>query len=178
MKFLKGDEYMKKIPIINYVKVTLLVVFTFLLCIVVANNYKNKKAYQLENEHINSFLLNVKIDELSSYLTENHDGYIYMAPSVDETLGKFEMKLKKYITENELERNFVYLDSSNFSNDMYSNITNNFSDELKRRVLIVPECANVFFVRNGKIENIMYSEKKSITIDDVKSFISDNQVEA
>lgn len=94
MKFLKGDEYMKKIPIINYVKVTLLVVFTSLLCIVVANNYKNKRAYQLENEHINSFLLNVKIDELSSYLTENHDGYIYMAPSVDETLGKFEMKLK------------------------------------------------------------------------------------
>ena len=56
MKFLKGDEYMKKIPIINYVKVTLLVVFTSLLCIVVANNYKNKRAYQLENEHINSFL--------------------------------------------------------------------------------------------------------------------------
>lgn len=168
---------MKKIPFKSYIKVFLLFVFTIVLCIILSNNYKNKKAYERTQGHLQSFLSNVKYDELQNYLIENHDGYIYIAPSGDTTLEIFENELKKFIIEEDLEKEFVYLDSNSFDNIAYQEIAQNFSDEMHKRGISIPNCPNIYFVKDGKIADILFTDNNSITLESVQNFIHQHQEE-
>ena len=168
---------MKIIPFKNYVQVFLLFVFTFLGCLVLSNIYKDKKAYEREHEHIQSFLSNVRYDELSNYLTENHDGYIYIAPSSDLSLESFERAFKEFIIKEDLGRDFVYLDSKSFDDAAYKTIESNFSEDLKRLNISIPPCPNLLVIKGGKIVDILYKTESSITLGGVQSFISEHQVE-
>lgn len=169
---------MKKVPFKNYIKVFLLFALTVVVCIILSNNYKNKKAYERESEHIQSFLSNVKYDELQNYLTENHDGYIYIASSNDTSLETFENELKSLIVEKDLEREFVYLDNSSFDDAVYKKIEDNFSDTLRKRNVSLPKCPNVLFVKDGKIHDMLYTTNTSILLENVQTFIEQHQVEA
>ncbi len=123
---------MKKVPILNYVKVLILAIVTVLIVLVLANHYTKKNNYERENDDIMNFLSNIKYEELSSYLVEHQDSFIYMAPSSDSSLDELEKELKDYIVTNELEKEFVYLDSSNITSDIYDELKNNyFSSSLK-----------------------------------------------
>lgn len=123
---------MKKVPILNYVKVLILTIITVLIVLILANNYTKKNNYERENDDIMNFLSSIKYEELSNYLVEHHDSFIYIAPSSDSSLDEFEMELKDYIVTNELEKEFVYLDSSNITSDVYDELkANYFSSSLK-----------------------------------------------
>lgn len=166
---------MKKIPFKNYVKVLLLFIVTIVGCLILANNYNDKKTYERENNHLKNFISNVKYDELQNYLTENCDGYIYVAPSIDTSLENFELQLKDLIINEEMEREFVYLDSSSLGDDDYQMIKKFFNDSLNSKKIDIPECANIFVVRDGKIIDILFTNKSDITLDNVKNFITKYQ---
>lgn len=167
---------MKKIPMFNYVKVFILFAITVLVVLILAKNYKEKVQYDRANQDIMSFLSNIKYEELENYLVENHDGFIYMASSSDALLDSFEKELKDYILSDELEKIFVYLDSSEYSVDMYTKLQNSFfSSDLSKQVTLSDQ-PNVFFVKDGKIVAILYATPTTITLGDVKNFVNMNEV--
>lgn len=169
---------MKIIPFKNYIQVFLLFVLTIVVCLVLSNIYKDKKAYKREHEHIQSFLSNVRYDELSNYLIENHDGYIYIASSQDLSLEPFERDFKDFIIKEDLRREFVYLDSNSLDEAAYKMIEGNFSEGLQRENISIPSCSNLLAVKDGKIVDILYKTESPITLNNVQSFIFEHQVES
>lgn len=163
---------MKKIPMANYVKVIILCLVTVVLVLIISNNYKKKMQYERASQDVMSFLSNVKYEELSNYLIESHDGFIYMASSSDSSLDDFETEFKKYILEEELEKYFVYLDSSNYSREMYTNLQKSFfTSELSKQVLLNGK-PNIFSIKDGKIVAVLYLTPSDISLEDVKTFVN------
>lgn len=162
---------MKKIPLINYVKVCILFVVTIVVCLVLANNYNNKRLYEREEKHIQNFISNIKYEELQNYLTENHDGYIYIASVDDLSLEEFELSFKDFIVEEELEHEFVYLNSSSLNDDEYRKMKDYFDASLKNRNIDIPNCANIFVVRDGKIIDILFTSPTNITLESARNFV-------
>ena len=76
---------MKKVGTLDYIKVLILTIFTVVVVLILANCYIKRNNYERENDDIMNFLSNIKYEELSNYLVEHHDGYIYMSPSSDST---------------------------------------------------------------------------------------------
>ena len=168
---------MKKIPTINYIKVFILFVITCFSVLILAKNYKQKVHYERTNDDVMSFLSIVKYDELESYLVENYDGFIYMAPSANASLETFEKEFKEYILSEELEKVFVYLDNSDYSSDMYNELKKSFfSTSLVSTVTLSNE-SNVFAVQDGEIVAVLYMTPNDISLDDVQKFINANEVE-
>lgn len=168
---------MKKIPMGNYVKVIVLFAATIILVLMLSNGYKEKLEYERANDDIMNSLSTVKLEELSNYLVENHDGFIYMAASSDASLDEFELDFKEYILEEELEKYFVYLDSSNYTNDDYSIIKKKyFSTDYVKNVNL-GNYPNLFAVKDGEIVASLYTTSKNITLDDVRVFVNTYGVE-
>ena len=167
---------MKNIPAVNYVKVIILCLATIFIVMILANNYKKKIQYERANQDVMGFLSILKYEELSNYLVENHDGFIYMASSADLSLEEFEESLKNYILEEDLEKYFVYLDSSDFSYDMYQNIQNSFftSDLSKQNSL--NNQPYILSMQDGKIESVFCITLSSTTLNDIKNFVNINGV--
>jgi len=159
---------MKKVPILNYVKVLVLAIITVLIVLILANNYTKKNNYERENDDIMNFLFNIKYEELSNYLVEHHDSFIYMAPSSDSSLDNFEKKLKDYIVTNELEKEFVYLDSSGITAEVYDEFKENyFSSSLKS--IELNSAPALLVVNEQKVVAVLNSD---LTVESVKNFVS------
>lgn len=166
---------MKKVAMINYIKVLILAIVTVLLVIVLTNLYNDKRKYELSNDDVMSFLSAVKYDELREYLVENTDGFIYVASSTDTTLDSFELNFKDYILNDDLDKDIVYLDSSNFSTDMYNELKKNyFADNLSIDNEIGK--STLFAIRDGKIIAVLNINCNDVTLNDVKYFVSNYEV--
>ena len=164
---------MRTVSIFDYIKVVTLFAITVLIVLILSNYYRQKMQYERMNQDTMSFLFNVKYDELSNFLIEKHDTLIYMAPSSDVTLDSFEEKLKQYILDLELEKEFVYLDSSSFSTDMYRELQNKFffSDDLKDDACLNHE-PHLLAVENGKIIDVLCISSSTVTMDLVEPFVN------
>ena len=155
---------MKKIPLKNYLIVLILSVATVFLTFYFANNYKKNKIVQKIN-----FLSEIKQNELNSYISERSDVIIFMTYIDNDDLIK---NLKKYLKENELKSEFVYIDlnevNNNFYNEFYVNYVNeasNKSFEIKNSTLVFIENGTI----NSYINNIKYIEQ-------VKNFFESNEL--
>lgn len=161
---------MNKVPMINYIKVLLLFIVTVVLVFVLANIYTKRNNYNRENSDVMKFLSVVKYEDLSNYLVENQNIFIYMAPSNNSNLDDFELSLKDYILSEELEKDFVYLDSSDFTFEKYELLRQNyFSDSLLKSKISIDSRATLFVVNDKKIIEVL---NDNLTIDSVKNFVN------
>ena len=169
---------MKKIPMGNYIKVAILFIITIILAFVLAENYKQKMKYEKSNNNNMSFLSTIKYEELDNYLVENHNGFIYIASSVDDSLGSFEESFKEYILDKELEHNFIYLDSSDYSSKIYAEIAEKyFSPKLRREQSYLGYQPNVLYIENGFISDSLYKNESKITLQNVIDFVNKYEVQ-
>lgn len=161
---------MNKVPMINYIKVLLLFIVTIVLVVVLANFYTKRNNYNRENSDVMNFLSVVKYDDLSNYLVENQNVFIYMAPSNNSNLDDFESSLKDYILSEELEKDFVYLDSSNFKFENYELLKQNyFSKSLLDSKVEIDSRSAILVVNNEKIVEVL---NENLTIESVKTLIN------
>ena len=163
---------MKKIPIVNYIKVFILSVVTIFLVLVLANFYNNKRQYERANDDVMGILSNIKFEELNEYLTENSDGFIYISSSIDTSLDSFESKFKEYIVNEELDKYFVYIDSSVFSATTYSELKSLYFASNVKDVSLGR--ANLLSVHNGKITSILLVDVNNF--EEVNTFIRMHEV--
>jgi len=166
---------MKEKSKLNYIKVLILFVVTILIVVLLANIYNDKKNYERANGDVMSFLATVKYEEMDEYLVENTDGFIYISSSADEYLESFEMELKEYLLNEEIEEDFAYLDSGNNPDKIYKNLKKSYIDEnLSKQITF--GSSNVLALDDGKIVAILSMDSNALNLEDVKNFVSSHGV--
>lgn len=163
----------KIIPIRNYFVVFGLFVLLILLTYYLIAWYETKQNYQT-NDFFDKFLSVITVRELDNYLTDNPDIIIYLTNSYDKTNDIFETEFKQYITENNLKKEFIYID--NRKNKDYSDIEEYLSEDLKNKNIGINDRTNLLIIRDGKITDILHKNNKKINMVDVKIFLKNNGV--
>lgn len=119
----------------------------------------------------------VRSDELSSYLQDNPNTIIYVAPSDVDDFTNLEKEFKQLIIKKELTNEVVYLDSSQVSKDFYKEFADKYlSDELKKQSTDLSVIPNLIYIKDGKIVDTMNALKKETKIQDIEQFLEKNGV--
>lgn len=119
----------------------------------------------------------VRSDELSSYLQDNPNTIIYVAPSDVDDFINLEKEFKKLIVKKELTNEVVYLDSSQVSKDFYKEFADKYlSDALKKQNTDLSVIPNLIYIKDGKIVDTMNALKKETKIQDIEQFLKKNGV--
>lgn len=156
---------MKKIPLSNYIKALSLILFTIILIILMVNYYNSKKEYEDSMNITMSFLKTVDSSNIEEYLIENHDVIMYISNSEAANLKEYEETLKKLIIKKELEKNIIYFDTKDLSDEYMKEFLQNYAvDNLKNVNIIEP---NLFVFENGKIDTILYKDVQVLRATDI-----------
>ena len=168
---------MRKIPMKNYIIFGVLVIATLTIVFSIRKTYLDKLEYEKSTNETLNILSSVNEDELETFLVENRDIVLYMSPSGDDTISDFENELRKYILNNQLAQNIIYLNTRNATSSFFKNFKNKyFSNNLKSADIEIVNQPNMFLIENGKIVSVMYNNKKDINIEDVKKFLNKQEV--
>lgn len=164
------------IPIKNYIILIVLSIITIFIVFYFARIYQEKIKYDNQSNNTMSFLSEIKAEELSNYILENHDIMIYLSSSVDTNHLEYEKQVKKYIVRKNLTKDIIYLDTSNLTSDFYRKLESKYlSKELKSKQISLDAGPNVLIIKGNYITNVLYQKKPSkIQVEDIKKFIENN----
>lgn len=136
---------MRKIPIKNYFILLILIIATVGIVLFGCDVYESriKKQY---TSIMNSFITEIKLDDLNGYTLENSPVVIYISDKSDVTLEELEKKYKEILTEYNIQKFFVYLDVSNKSVDIFRNFEEKYKVDLNDEIL-----PNLVVIDEGKV---------------------------
>lgn len=165
---------MKKriIPIKNYFILSIIVVITLLICAYFSSWYRTNEEANMEKGIMSEKLMQINIEELDNYILENPHKIIYLSSSLDESLKSYENKVYKYISDNNLEGSFIYIDTTSIE-------TSKLSESLKKNSVIKSDIdysitPNIYIVRDGKISDALYYQKTSLNSKNAIEYIEEN----
>ena len=166
---------MKKIGLKNYIIYILIVFVTVALAIVFSFWYKNIKDEQTTKSM--TAIAEIKETDLDNYLTENNNIIIYLGNSKKESLKEFEEEFNKYINEESLNKNIIYIDLSEVSKNFDKKIKNKFNETSNFNNLDVNfnNDENIIVIEESKLVNILYRKTSDIKIEEVKIFLKEIQ---
>ena len=151
---------MKKIPFKNYIYVFFIIIISILVVFKLMNIYnKNNKI---------DFITEVKEKDLKQFVLEKNDVFIYFSKSNNK---KIEQELKKYLDNNEIKNDIIYVDLNNTSKDIETKINNNFK-EISSTNYISIKNPTILYIADGKINDVLIEINN---IDDIKQFIERNK---
>lgn len=163
-----GDKIMKrKIPLKNYVILLGLTLGTIFLVFYLRSWYNTSKEYYQNNSIMSEYLSELKSNEINSYIIDNPDVIIYYASAKDTTIKSFEKQFKKLMEEHEISDEIIYIDSSKEENNSIISKLNTISDK-KMEGLNIP---NLIYIKEGKVNKILYSNEAQINKRDVQNFL-------
>ena len=117
---------MRKVPLKNYIILSIIFIITIGLLFYFINIYNLKKEYLNSTNVRLAFLKEINESDLDNYISENSEFILYISNSESEEYKSLENKLKKYRKE-EYMRNVIYLNSKDLSSD-FINKLDNYSD--------------------------------------------------
>ena len=106
---------MREIPKKNYLLLIILFVVTAGIVFFARDIYNSRTTKQYTSV-MNSFLTEIKLDDLNGYTLENSQVVIFISDKSTSSFEELEIEYKKIITEHNLQPLFVYLDVNNTSN--------------------------------------------------------------
>lgn len=163
-----GDKMKQnKIPLKNYLILSLIFLGTIFLVFYLKSWYNTVKEHYQNNSILSEYLSELKSDEISSYIMDNPEIVIYYASAKDTSIKSFEKQFKKLMEEHEIKHNIIYVDSSNEENINFSSKLNNLSDK-KMDDITIP---NLIYIKEGKVNKILYSNENQINKRDVQNFL-------
>ncbi|MDD3452891.1 MAG: hypothetical protein PHN42_01265 [Bacilli bacterium] len=164
-----------KIPTKNYVLALFIVIFTIFITLFLANMYNEKKEYELLKNVRMDFLDIIDSKSIDNYIVENHDVIIYLSNSSDINYESYEKQLKRLIIAMEYEKDIIYLDTKDVDSDFYTKFKEKyFTDELKQKNIELNIIPNLLIIKEGKVNDILYTVDTSKKASDVINFIDEN----
>ncbi len=160
----------KSIPLKNYIIVVVIVLLVVLGAIYACSWYKTIKEYNLNKSVITDTVNKIELETLESYIVDNSNFIMYLSDSSDESIKSFEKKFKRYIKNNSLNSEILYLDIKDYDNELVVETLLNYKSENLKNLKNIP-FPNLLIFENGKIEDILYLRKSSINRKDVVDFI-------
>lgn len=168
---------MKKrhVPIKNYIILVFIVLAVLALTFYLAAWYKTIKEYYQNNSVIAGVISKIEVESLPSYLLDNPTTIIYIASSNDQEVKDFEKKFKKYIIDENLNYEIIYLDVNGLTSDYIDESLLKYSSSSlkKMKKIITP---NLIYFENGEISDILYVKENTIKKSDVVKFLERNNV--
>lgn len=151
------------------------VVAVVILTFYISSWYKTIKSYYESNSVIPEVVSSIDGESLSNYLLDNPKIILYLASSSDVDVKSFEKKFKKYIVDNNLNDDILYLDTLELTQDEVDKlILSHTKSTLKRfNSIAVP---NLICFEDGRVVDILYTKKKHINKDDMINFLERNDV--
>lgn len=144
---------------ILYVAGCLLTLFILFIALKINDNRK----YSMSSiSNVNSYLSEIKYDEISTYLIENPNKIIYVSNSSNKESSDFEKKLIPIIKKYNLEDEIIYININN----------QNIAD------LYYQNAPELIFYKNGAVSdmidcNVLKNKKDILKILEERSVISD-----
>lgn len=157
----------RKIPLKNYIILLGLTLGTIFLVFYLRSWYNTSKEYYQNNSIMSEYLSELKSDEINSYIIDNPDVVIYYASAKDTTIKSFEKQFRKLMEEQEISDDIIYIDSSKEENSNIISKLNSISDK-KLGELSIP---NLIYIEEGRVNQILYSDKTQINKRDVQNFL-------
>ena len=120
----------------------------------------------------------LKSDELSSYLLDNPNVIVYLAPSDSDENKSLEDELQNLIVSKNLTNEFIYLDSGLITdNSIYEDYGERYlSETLKNQSIDLSVTPNLWYFHDGKITDVMNTVSRKSSIQDVEYFLEKNGV--
>lgn len=160
----------KNIPLKNYIVAIVIVLLVVLGSLYACSWYKTIKEYNLNKSIISDTVNKIELETLESYITDNSNFIMYLSDSSDEEIKNFEKKFKRYIKNNSLNNEIIYLDIKDYDNDLVVETLLTYKSKNLKNLKNI-SFPNVLIFENGEIEDILYLRKTSINRKDVIDFI-------
>lgn len=171
------NQDQRNIPTKNYIILISVLIITVFITLFSCYFYREKTEYNIKNNNAMEFLSEIKKEEWDNYILENHDTIIYISSSMNSRNRKFELKIKNYINNKNLIKDFVYLDASTLDKEFYKKLNKNYlNNQIKHLDMLVQP--NILILRDKKISHILYLKRpKKFDIKDVEKFLGENWIE-
>ena len=159
------------IPVRNYVILGIIIIVTLLGTMYLCAWFRSYNESKITNPIITSTIREVEYNNLDTVLLERDVLIMYMCTTDDSVCRSFEKKFSKYIKDNNLSEEIVYLnlgyqkDETSLLDKVYDNYK---SADLVKKVYDYP--ALVIF-NQGKIIDVLSSSDKELTIEHVEEFL-------
>lgn len=107
----------EKIPMMNYVKLAIILLVTVFVIFLLRNWYISGRNYELNIPIIRDTLISeVNTDEVYNYVRENENAILYIGVVDDEECRNFEREFNNVILDRKLEDTITYLNITKSSN--------------------------------------------------------------
>ncbi len=168
---------MREIPKKNYIIFALVIIVSLGIVAYCVRWYQMSQSVEKSNV-MDGVVSELKSDELSSYLLDNPNVIVYLAPSDSTENKSLEDKLHDLIIRKELTNEFIYLDSSMITDSsIYDDYEDKYlSDTLKNQSIDLSVTPNLWYFRDGKIMDVMNTVSRVSSIQDVEHFLDKNGV--
>ena len=166
------NKKVKEVPTKNYFVLIIIIIVTLLAFVYLFSWFKQYNESKVNTPIITSTLREVEYNNLNTVLKERDVLIMYMCTTDESVCRSFEKKFAKYIKENNLTEDIIYLnlgyneDENNLLNKVYNTYK---SDNLVKKVYEYP---TLLIFNNSKIVDVLSSNgKDKLTIDDVDKFL-------
>ena len=168
---------MREIPKKNYIIFAFVIVVSIGIILYCMRWYTMSQSVDKSNV-MDGVVSELKSDELSSYLLDNPNVIVYLAPSDSDENKSLEDELQNLIVSKNLTNEFIYLDSSLITdNRIYEDYGERyFSETLKNQSIDLSVTPNLWYFHDGKITDVMNTVSRKSSIQDVEYFLEKNGV--
>ena len=161
---------MKKVPLKNYVILGIILIFSVITILIINNWLSSMNDQEKEKSIVAEIIHEIKTDDIDNYMLENPDFIVYMASRDNCTNISFEKKFKKFLIDNDLEKEIVFINLDEIDSKTYSQFIQKYYDGPNMPVFT----NSIIVVEEQKVRDILNSEK--FKIEEVKKFLKDNGV--
>lgn len=168
----KSKKEVRDIPPKNYLVLGIIVIVTLLACVYLFSWFRQYSDSKVNTPIITSTLREVEYNNLNTVLRERDVLIMYMCTTDESVCRSFEKKFAKYIKENNLTEDIIYLNLGYDKDE--NNLLNKVYNEYKSNTLVkkVYEYPTLMIFNDSKIVDVLSSNgKDKLTIDDVDKFL-------
>lgn len=161
---------MKKIPLKNYIILGIILAMSTIIVLIINNCLLSINDQKKEKTIITQIIHEITPNDFDNYILENPNFVIYMASKDNCTNISFEKNLKKFLIDNDLETEFIFINLDEMTNETYIKFIQKYYNGTN-----VPTFNNsIIVIENQKIRDILNGDK--LKIKEVKKFLKDNGV--
>lgn len=138
---------MRKVPLKNYIIMSIILIAIVITTIFLANIYNNRFT---KTSIMYNYLSEIKKKDIDTYLLEKPNIILYVSDKYDISNEKIEEKIKNNIIKYNAKEYFVYLDLNDNNKDFIDTLNKKYNGHINKQIPLI------IIIEEGKIINTYY----------------------
>ena len=158
----------KVIPVKNYIYLFIIIIVTVLIVFYFYLWYLTYEESKLNNQIMDRYLQVINYNELSNYVDENNNAFIYVSVLEDKKIRDFELEFKKLI-----------IDSSNLKKEILynKNLINKVKQDYQKEEKNITNVPCILVFKNGVLSQIYDIKENNYDITKIKTFLEEEGID-